>query len=761
MKNIFPLLFAAALTVSAADIDGWQPKQAPIMTRFAADIDPKLPLPEYPRPQLVRGEWLNLNGIWQVQPGADAAPVGRNLPGKILVPFAVESALSGVMEHHDRLWYRRTFSVPAAWAGKRVWLHFGAVDYEAEVFVNGRSLGTHKGGYDPFALDITEALRADGQQELIVRVFDPTEAGGQPRGKQTTKPNGIMYTPTTGIWQTVWLEPADRVSVRSLRMTPDVDGGALRLTVSVSAPQGVTVSGRVLEGAAVVKEFSGAADTELVVPLPNAKLWSPEQPFLYDLALTLTKDGKVTDSVTSYFGMRKIELRDVGGVRKVFLNNEFVFQAGVLDQGFWPDGIYTSPTEEALKFDIEQTKALGFNMSRKHIKVEPQRWYYWADKLGLLVWQDMPSENSYFGDGPRPALEKDQYELELRRMVGGLFNHPSIIAWVTFNESQGQFDAHERKSRSDADTEQGRAYTARMVNAVRSLDPTRLINEASGDENFGLADFNDRHAYPPPTCPENTFPNQAIACGEYGGIGYRVEGHMWEQRGGGYSNVESGDDLVFLYADFFARVQKFRDERGMSASVYTQLTDVMTEVNGLLTYDRVPKCDFARIKKVNKFKFAPPAYKAVMPAADDEPQLWKHTMVKPEGGDWRKLDYNDAAWSEGRGGFGRAHQTVTNTPWQGAGEIWLRRKFTVSGLTPERRANLVLKIYHDDGADVFINGVHAYGNGGVQNAYEYRGLKASARAAVADGENIIAIRCWNKGGGQHIDAGLCVREPRD
>jgi len=565
---------------------GWTMKKSPLMTRWAAKVDPEHPLAEYPRPQLVRGSWLNLNGVWEYQSGAegDAVPVGKKLSGEILVPFPVESALSGVMEHHDRLWYRRSFEVPANWAGQEVILNFGAVDYQTEVFVNGKRVGAHEGGYDPFSFDVTPFLTPGGKQELIVRVFDPTDDGGQPRGKQTITPNGIMYTPTSGIWQTVWLEPVSKDGVNDLKIVPDVDAGVVRVTVmsSVSSTKEGLVTVTVKEGTKVVGSIKGRANNELAISVLDAKLWSPDQPFLYDLEISEVSGNTVVDTVKSYFGMRKIGIGEVGGVKKMMLNGKFVFQLGPLDQGFWPDGIYTAPTDEALKYDIEMTKALGFNMTRKHIKVEPARWYYWADKLGLLVWQDMPSANSYpKKDQKVPPMDKVAYERELTRLVEHLRNAPSIIMWDNFNESQGQYDSK------------------RLVELVKKLDPTRLVNEASGGSYTGSGDVFDHHSYPAPGCPP---PNkdQALACGEYGGIAFRLPSHMWTDTGFGYTEVKTPKDLEELYTKFAKQVRGFREEKGLSAAVYTEITDVMIELNGLLTYDRVPKMDVRKIAEANK-----------------------------------------------------------------------------------------------------------------------------------------------------------------
>ena len=389
--SFFRATAIAVLILGASQAaNAWSMKQGRLMTRWAAQVDLKAPLPEYPRPQFVRKDWLNLNGIWEYQPGAvsDSVPVGTKLASEILVPFPVESPLSGVMEQHDRLWYRRSFTVPPAWQGRHVILHFGAVDFESEVYVNGKSVGVHRGGYDPFIYDITSYLKTGDAQELIVRVFDPTDNGGQPRGKQTTHPHGVMYTSTTGIWQTVWLEPVAENGIEDVKIVPDIDAGTVKVTVKAygnPADQKVKLVEK--DGSKIVQEISGNSGEEISLPIPHAKLWSPDHPFLYDLKISVSSGGKTVDSVASYFGMRKIEIAEVDGVKKILLNGKFVFGVGTLDQGFWPDGVYTAPTDDALKSDLQMMKDLSLNMVRKHLKVEPARWYYWTDHLGLLVWQ--------------------------------------------------------------------------------------------------------------------------------------------------------------------------------------------------------------------------------------------------------------------------------------------------------------------------------------------------------------------------------------
>jgi hypothetical protein len=744
-KKSFSRIIRLVGFLTVAPCFAWAPKQAPLMTEWASQVDPKSPLPEYPRPQMARAEWLNLNGVWEFQPGteSDLAPTGKKLASEILVPFPVESALSGVMQHYDRLWYRRSFEVPPKWDGKRILLHFGAVDYESEVFINGKSLGIHKGGYDPFTWDITSNLSGKGGQELLVRVFDPTEAGGQPRGKQTTAPGGIMYTPTTGIWQTVWLEPVpSAASIKSLAIVPDVDAGRLKLTVHTSGDV-AKISVKVKDSGAVIQSAEGAPETELSIPIPNAKLWSPDNPFLYDLEVSLTKDDGVVDKVASYFGMRKISLGDVGGIKKMFLNNKFVFEIGPLDQGFWPDGIYTAPTEAALKSDIEQTKAFGFNMIRKHIKVEPARWYYWTDKLGVLVWQDMPSADSYLPRTfVRPPVDTAEFETELRAMVENLRNVPSIIMWDIFNEGQGQHD------------------TEQLVAMVKKLDPSRLVNQASGGNRVGVGDVFDIHHYPPPECPA-PFPGQASVCGEYGGIGYLVKGHSWREKGGGYTNVSNPEDLVFLYAEFSNRLKTFRDEKGLSAAVYTQTTDVETELNGLLTYDRVPKAKAAEIAKANHLEFPPPTYTALMPTSEKEVQAWRYTTTAPAGDNWLRKDFDDSAWTEGNAGFGK-YGALGNTPWD-TPEIWLRKSFNPGELTPDQIRNLVFEDQYRAVVRIFINGVNALSAGGDTGYYEHRNLSDAARSAILpNATNVIAVHCvQRKGAVPYFDAGLYLRVPAE
>ncbi len=730
------ILTGTVMMLVVPGIYAWSSKQAPIMTQWASQVDPNNPLPEYPRPQMVRNNWLNLNGVWQFRSGAvgDGVPVGQTLSGEILVPFPVESALSGVMQHYDRLWYRRTFTVPSGWNGQRIILNFGAVDYESEVYINGKSLGIHKGGYDPFRYDITSYLSGIGIQELIVRVYDPTEAGGQPRGKQTTAPGGILYTPTTGIWQTVWIEPVPQTGINDIKIVPNIDNSTLKLTVNTAgSTTGISVAVQVIDSGIVVQTATGSPNTEMTIEVPNTKLWSPDNPFLYDLGISLVQNGTAVDSVTSYFGMRKISLGLVDGYQKMLLNNQFVFQIGPLDQGFWPDGIYTAPTDDALKYDLQQTKALGFNMVRKHIKVEPYRWYYWADKLGLLVWQDMPSGNSYGGVAVNPAA----FEAELVKMVQTHWNSPCIIMWDIFNEGQGQQN------------------TTNLVQEVLNLDPSRLVNPNSGGSDEGLGQVQDYHNYPSPVCPAST--TRAVACGEYGGIGYQINGHIWSTNGNPYSNVTNATDYLNRYYDYMNSLTGYKTIHGLSAAVYTQITDVETELNGLMTYDRaVVKGDFNQINAANLQVRNKLLYVSdVLPTSQGQAQSWKYTTISPTS-DWYTTGFSDSSWSTGNGGFGTSGTpgAVIGTTWN-TSDIWLRKQFTLGSLNATDISNLVFKVYHDEACEIYINGVQAATAAGYTTSYTLSQITQAGRnALITNGANLIAIHCSQTTGGQGIDAGI-------
>jgi hypothetical protein len=746
------LAFAAAATSSLAA--EWKPAEGPLKTRWAKDVGPDRVHPEYPRPQLVRPDWSSLNGLWQLEFAREGEPppVGRDLSEQVLVPFPVESALSGVMKHADRLWYRRNFTVPAAWAGRRVRLHFGAVDWEATVRVNGKPLGTHRGGFDGFSFDITDALKpGDGQtQELVVGVWDPTNDGTQSRGKQVLKPGGIYYTPTTGIWQTVWLEPVAETYIDGLKIVPDVGGHKVSVTVlfaGVRPVDVVTARVRVLDGDRVAAEGEGPVGREIPLPVEDAKLWSPDSPFLYDLDVELRVGPRRGDAVRSYFGMRQVALGpDEKGVTRILLNGKPVFQVGPLDQGFWPDGLYTAPTDEALRYDIEITKTLGFNATRKHVKVEPERWYYWCDRLGLLVWQDMPSGDKSAGRGKPDVVRTpetvQQFEAELKALIEGRSNHPCIILWVVFNEGWGQFE------------------TARLTALTRTLDPTRLVDGASGwNDVAGVGDVHDIHVYPGPASPDPE-PKRAAVLGEFGGLGLGVDGHTWADKTWGYRGTASRDDLTRKYERLLAHAWSLKDERGLCAAIYTQITDVETEANGLLTYDRaVIKVDPARVAAVNRGQTSSiPVVREVVATSRTAPQTWRHVTDRPPA-DWSRPDFDASSWREAPGGFGTRGTpgAVVRTNWS-TPDIWIRREFTLPAVDPSR---LLLLIHHDEDVEVYCNGVLAARATGFGTEYEELPLSDDARAALRPGgKNVLAVHCHQTGGGQYIDVGLGTTEER-
>ncbi|MFD5120115.1 PA14 domain-containing protein [Streptomyces sp. NPDC058385] len=547
-----------------------------LSTKWADEVGPKNAHPEYPRPQLTRDAWQNLNGEWQfaAAKSGDEPPVGKQLGEKILVPYPVESQLSGIERHEDRMWYRRTFTVPKGWKvgdGKRLQLNFGAVDWQSEVYVNGKKVADHKGGYDKFSADITDALKPGRTQELIVGVYDPTDAqGGEnpPVGKQRLDPSGIWYTPSSGIWQTVWMEPVAADHAADLKITPDVEAG--KATVEAKGVRdGVPVTATAYDGKRRVATASGVTGAPLTLKIDKAHLWSPDDPFLYNLKVNVGKD-----SVGSYFGMRSISVEKVNGTPRTLLNGKPVFMMATLDQGFWPDGLHTAPTDEALAYDLKMHKQMGFNSVRKHIKVEPDRWFYWADKLGLMVWQDMPAMSA-----APDAAARAEYEREMKTMIDQHSSHPSVVMWVTFNEGWGQYDV------------------GRIAEQAKAWDPTRLVNNMSGlnlGADGGTGDIMDEHGYPSPALPPHPDGKRALVSGEYGGLGLAVPGHAWAVQQS-YVDV----DPAKYTDDYLARLAEVHKLacQGSNGAVYTQISDVEGELNGLMTYDRkIVKPDVKRVK---------------------------------------------------------------------------------------------------------------------------------------------------------------------
>ncbi|HUY32507.1 MAG TPA: glycoside hydrolase family 2 TIM barrel-domain containing protein [Pirellulales bacterium] len=767
-STILSLGLIGALTLPTTAAEPWKPADGSLATRWAKDVSPDNALPEYPRPRMVRRQWKNLNGLWQyaIRPKSEGDP--KEFDGRILVPYPVESSLSGVMKRvgvDQRLWYRRTFPTDESWRGGRLLLHFGAADWETIVWVNGKEIGRHQGGYDPFTFDVTEALKPDVEQELVVAVWDPTDAGPQPRGKQVHKPGGIFYTPTTGIWQTVWLEPVPKEYIKSIKIAPDVDQRMVHVDVVVEGATSRHEASVILVDPSRRKRAKGghgeAIDGEPTavtrhqlgqafdVPVKDQRLWSPDDPFLYGLRIQLFDGDKQLDEIVSYVGMRKVSLEsDRHGTTRIFLNGKPQFMFGPLDQGFWPDGLYTAPTDEALRFDIEMTKRIGFNMCRKHVKVEPARWYYWCDKLGLMVWQDMPSGDAGVAPGQGEIQRSSEsaaiYERELKAMIDVLDNSPAIVMWVVFNEGWGQFD------------------TQRITEWTKRYDPTRLVNCASGWNDFPTGDVIDMHNYPGPGSPRPES-NRAAVLGEYGGLGLPLEGHTWLGKDNwGYRSFTDRDSLADAYFEIAAALRPLVAEPGLSAAVYTQTTDVETEVNGLMTYDRdVVKIDPETMAAAHRRLYRPPPVFTVLAATSErEPQAWHYTLETP-GERWMATDFDDSAWKRGPGGFGTKTTpgAVARTEWN-TPDIWLRREVelpkSAGGFNDPH-----LMMHHDEEAEIYVNGVLASNVTGYTTRYLATPLRAAARAALRPGRNVIAVHCKQTGGGQYIDVGLAEAKEQE
>ena len=622
--------FVLFLLATAAFAQSWTPAPVTLKTTWGEKVTPANAWREYPRPQFVRERWENLNGLWNYAITANTAPAPTKFDGWILVPYPIESSLSGVgkmLQADQRLWERRQFQVPAGWKGERVLLHFGAVDYESTLWLNGALVGSHQGGFDPFTFDITPFLK-DGPNELLLSISDPTDSGEQPRGKQVHKPQGIWYTSVSGIWQTVWMEPVPaKLYLAELRLTPDVDASGLR--VAALANEAViddTYAVRVTASAAgkLVGAITMRVNREAFLPVPDARLWGPGDPFLYDLKAELVRvknpwptertqrparfgpqerelyakaevvDGPALDTVNSYFGMRKVALGPgkVAGQPAILLNGKPIFQHGPLDQGWWPDGLLTPPSDEAMKWEISWLRQAGFNMLRKHIKVEPARYYYQCDKLGMLVWQDMPSgfnqalraAREDAGEPVRLSTSREQHELELRRMIGRLYNAPSIVMWVIHNEGWGQYESKA------------------LAHWVKDIDGSRLVNADTGWVDMNVGDLFDIHTYEPVPKQPQPNPNRAIVIGEYGGVGWPIADHLWNpaMRNWGYQTFQDQQAYLTALRTKVEALGPMIEKLGLSAAVYTQTTDVEGEVNGLMTYDRkFIKVDPAVMKQMN------------------------------------------------------------------------------------------------------------------------------------------------------------------
>jgi hypothetical protein len=738
-----------ALLVATPAFADWKPAPVAISTRWAKEVSPDKVHPEYPRPEMVRKDWMNLNGLWNYAITEKDAEQPNKWDGQILVPFCIESSLSGVGKHpteKQALWYHRTFKAPELQGGHLL-LHFGAVDWHCKATVNGKPVGEHKGGYDPFTFDVTDQTR-NGENELVVWVWDPTEKGSQPVGKQLTNPNGIWYTPVTGIWQTVWMEVVPYWGVKSVRFFPDVDNGGVEVEVTIHDPHPSVSAVVTIDG---VGEETVQTGTRARIKVPKARLWTPDDPHLYGVTVQLVKTlnggaREFGERVTSYFAMRKISTgKDEHDVMRLMLNNKPIFMLGPLDQGWWPDGLYTAPTDEALAYDLKVLKDLGMNMLRKHIKVEPSRLYYHCDKLGLMIWQDMPSvinrtKNHFIRpnapkDADFTAEEKDVYNRELKAMIDHLSFFPSIVGWVPFNEGWGQHDTNE------------------VLNWVMKYDPTRLVDGPSGWADRGVGSMKDAHVYPGP----GMFPvmaDRVSVLGEFGGLGLPIKGHLWKDndKNWGYRTYKNTDELRENYRRLMVQLRPLVG-RGLSAAVYTQTTDVEVEVNGLMTYDReVLKLDPKETAKWHKALYGPPPTERMLVETSEKAgQKWRYTTTKPAAG-WEKPDFDAANWKEGDGGFGTAMTPGSHvrTEWNTA-DIWLRREAELKEIPT---GEVMLRIHHDEDAEVYINGVLAAKTTGYITDYTVLPLTAEGRKALKAGKNTIAVHCHQTTGGQYIDVGL-------
>lgn len=576
-----------------------------LKTRWTDTVDIECPLNEYPRPQLVRNNWQNLNGKFDYALTEITDSFPEEYDGEIIVPFAPECYLSGVGVHPDAdelLWYRKKFKLKECFNGKRVILHFEAVDWKCKVFVNGNTVTEHTGGYDPFSADITDSV-IDGENELIVQVYDPTDSNWQDRGKQVHESKGFWYTATSGIWQTVWLEPVNEIYIKKIKLTPDIDKSEINIKTEFDG--NAEIKAIIKDGEKII--FAGKISNDSSIKIRDQKLWSPENPFLYDVAIALCdEDGNMLDAVSSYFGMRKYSIGyDDKAIPRLMLNNKPYFHNGLLDQGYWSDGGMTAPCDEAMIFDIKSMKDLGFNMLRKHIKVEPQRWYYHCDRIGMLVWQDMVcgaskidmlavgvlpnlfirkiKDNKYKFFGVEDPQCRSLHEKSLYTMIDNLYNFTSIACWVPFNESWGQFDAKE------------------IGQAVKKYDPTRHVDHASGWHDQGGPEFRSEHQYILPVFIPKA-DGRPFVLSEFGGYSRIIENHVWDRKKSfGYMMFKTKDKLTAAYKKLFEKQIIPKIEKGLCATVYTQVSDVEFEVNGIYTYDReLLKLDADVLRAVNE-----------------------------------------------------------------------------------------------------------------------------------------------------------------
>lgn len=762
-KKLFVLIAVSFLSVSMIAQENNAALKYGMKTRWTDQVNKENVWPEYPRPQMVReNNWQNLNGIWQYAIAGKNDGKPQKYDGDILAPFPVESSLSGVKKtvgDENYLWYRKVVNAPKIPKGGRLLLHFGAVDWETVVYINGKEAGVHRGGYDPFTFDITDLL-VKGNQEIVVRVWDPTDNGTQARGKQVNDPRGIWYTPVTGIWQTVWFETTPATYIKRLKNTPDIDNQQAKIDLETSPlAAGSRVSVKISSNGQAVAEttvegVSQSESSSVIVDIPQPRLWSPEDPHLYDMVVSiLDKKGKEMDKVQSYIGMRKISLgKDGNGYTRIMLNNKPVFQFGLLDQGWWPDGLYTPPTEEAMLYDVQATLDFGFNMLRKHVKVESARFYYHCDRMGVLVWQDMPSGFAQADkdvqhvaaestkDWERPKESADQFEMEMKSMIDHFYSFPSIVVWVPMNEGWGQYE------------------TERLAKWVKDYDPSRLVDMPSGWTDRGVGDMYDAHLYPGPGM-EPVESNRASVLGEFGGLGWPVQNHLWwDKRNWGYLTFQEKDTFQ---GEFRALIKNLCGPLGwgLSAAVYTQTTDVEGEVNGLLTYDReVMKLDPAETRELLK-----PVYESwwnkrtIVEDSEEDSQPWRVSFAEP-GKDWNSLQYDDFSWSKKDGPYSSKDPLLTRfTEWK-ENKMYLRKTFYLD----EIPGDIYLKHYMPKSKiRVYINGalvLEKADAGGRKRHYTHEALSGASQL-LSRGKNVLSVEVEKMADEASFDMGLYTTEP--
>jgi hypothetical protein len=715
--------------VVIAQAQDWKPAKVALTTKWGKEVTPANVWQQYPRPQMQRTTWMNLNGIWDYAVLTKGQSAPAKFDGQILVPFCLESSLSGVgkpLLPTQELWYTKKFTVPATWAGKDVVLHFDGVDWETKLWVNGKKVGEHKGGSDPFSFNITPYLK-NGEQQIVMSVWDPTDTDLQARGKQVLDPRGIWYTAVSGIWQTVWLEPLNKTSVQQFVPVPDIDNGKISFTTTASSITGKEQLHFVIKHQGkVIKDTVAAFANNISVTIPSAKLWTPEYPNIYTVDVELRSRDKVTDQFNTYFAMRKISLgSDKNGYTRLMLNNKPIFQYGTLDQGWWPDGLLTPPSDEAMLFDMVKLKEMGFNMLRKHIKVEPSRYYYHADTMGLLLWQDMPS--GFAGTGPshvaadakedwvRPAESAKQFEAEWKAIMDHLKFFPSIVMWVPLNEGWGQYD------------------TKRLAAWTKSYDPTRLVDAPSGWTDRGVGDVNDAHQYPGPGMePPSANKGRAIVLGEFGGLGLVVKDHIWNpnKRNWGYKTYLENQTLTSEYTQLMYNME-LMVPRGLAAAIYTQTTDVEGEVNGLITYDRevikIPE-EMLRILHAPLYRELAGKITFINKQSETDANKFKSTQGKVSN-DWLNMSAPE-------------NFTETSEPvaLKTGASVYSYQDFNIADMP----SGLGLKLLGFGDAKVYLNGKLVWQEDKIRTKRHYDDINLSNNIKyLMPGNNRIAIECTN------------------